>query len=231
VNELRSAISRSSLLLAGFAALTAAVVAGTFLGTRDRIAAAERAAQEKALLEIMPRSLHDNSMLDDKLTLPAGDPLLQLATEKDLYVARRAGVAQAALVPARAPDGYSGDIELLVGVWRDGSVAGVRVLRHRETPGLGDAIDHRKSDWVDGFVGRSLGDPARERWTVQRDGGAFDQFTGATITPRAVVQATARVLEYVETHHEAIFGTGSSDDAERATSSETLQNGAEVTGE
>lgn len=230
MSELRDAISRSSLLLAGFAALTAAVVAGTYLGTRDRIAAAERAAQEKALLEIMPRSLHDNSMLDDRLTLPVGDPLLQLTTERDLYVARRAGVAQAALVPARAPDGYSGDIELLVGVWRDGSVAGVRVLRHRETPGLGDAIDHRKSDWVEDFVGRSLGDPSRERWTVQRDGGAFDQFTGATITPRAVVQATARVLEYVEANHETIFGSSGEADPARAAVREATGKSTEVTG-
>ena len=230
MSELRDAMSRSSLLLAGFAALTAAVVAGTYLGTRDRIAAAERAAQEKALLEIMPRRLHDNSMLDDRLTLPAGDPLLRLETEKDLYIARRDGTARAALVPARAPDGYSGAIELLVGVWRDGSIAGVRVLRHRETPGLGDAIDHRKSDWIEEFVGRSLGDPPRERWTVQRDGGAFDQFTGATITPRAVVRATARVLEYVESNHEAIFNTGNAVEAGRAAGMEAARENGEITG-
>jgi electron transport complex protein RnfG len=181
-------------------------VAGTFGGTRERIAAAERAAEEKALLEIMPRELHDNSMLDDRLPLPVDDPFLRLREPRELYVARRGGVAQAALVPAVAPDGYSGDIELLVGVWRDGRVAGVRVLRHRETPGLGDAVDHRKSDWVEDFRGRSLGDPPAQRWTVRRDGGAFDQFTGATITPRAVVQATARVLAWVEQHHGEIFG-------------------------
>jgi electron transport complex protein RnfG len=207
VRELGRAITRSGLLLAGFAALTALLVAGTYLGTRDRISAAERAAQEKALLEIMPRSLHDNSMLDDRLELPVNDPLLQLPEARDLYVARKDGVAAAALVPALAPDGYSGAIELLVGVWRDGSIAGVRVIRHRETPGLGDAIDHRKSDWVEDFRGRSLDNPEPERWTVRRDGGAFDQFTGATITPRAVVKATARVLQYVEAHHEEIFGS------------------------
>ena len=204
-------MTRGSLLLAGFAALTALLVAGTYLGTRDRIRDAERAAEEKALLQIMPRALHDNSMLDDRLPLPAGDPLLHLPEERALYIARRDGVAQAVLVPAVAPDGYSGNIELLVGVNRDGSVAGVRVLRHRETPGLGDAVDHRKSDWVERFHGRSLDDPAPARWTVRKDGGAFDQFTGATITPRAVVRATARVLEYVEANHARIFG----DDASR----------------
>jgi electron transport complex protein RnfG len=223
VSELGQAVTRSGLLLAAFAALTALLVAGTFLGTRDRISAAERAAQEKALLEIMPRSLHDNSMLDDRFTLPIGDPLLQLYEARDLYVARRDGRATAALVPAVAPDGYSGAIELLVGVWRDGTVAGVRVIRHRETPGLGDAIDHRKSDWVEDFRGRSLNDPEPEGWTVRRDGGDFDQFTGATITPRAVVQATARVLQYVDEHHDEIFGSteaklGLRADPSRATS-------------
>jgi electron transport complex protein RnfG len=159
-----------------------------------------------------------------------GEDKLKLAEPRPIYRARRDGRVETVLVPARAPDGYSGDIELLVGVWRDGSIAGVRVLRHRETPGLGDAIDHRKSDWVNDFVGRSLGDPSRERWTVQRDGGAFDQFTGATITPRAVVQATARVLEYVEAHHEAIFGSSDEADATRSPGAAAAGERTEVTG-
>lgn len=209
MKELGLAVSRSSLLLAGFAALTALLVASTFLGTRDRIREAERAAEEKALLEIMPRALHDNQMLEDRIDLPVNDPLLRNPEPRALYVARRRGVAEAVLVPAVAPDGYSGAIELLVGVNRDGSVAGVRVLRHRETPGLGDAIDHRKSSWVEDFRGRSLADPIRERWTVRRDGGAFDQFTGATITPRAVIRATARVLAYVDANQRLLFEVGS----------------------
>lgn len=212
MRELGIAMTRGGLLLAGFAALTALLVAGTYLGTRDRIRDAERAAEEKALLQIVPRVLHDNSMLDDRMPLPAGDPLLHLPDDRSLYIARRDGVAQAALVPAVAPDGYSGNIELLVGVNRDGTVAGVRVLRHRETPGLGDAVDHRKSDWIESFRGRSLRDPQPARWTVRKDGGDFDQFTGATITPRAVVRATARVLEYVEAHHQTIFGAEAGND-------------------
>ena len=209
MSELRSAMTRSGVLLAAFATATAMLVAGTFLGTRDRIAEAQRAAEEKALLQIMPRSQHDNSMLDDRLPLPVGDPLLRLPQQRSLYLARREGVTRAALIPAVAPDGYSGDIELLVGVNRDGSVAGVRVLRHRETPGLGDAVDHRKSDWIEDFRGRSLGEPPAERWTVRKDGGDFDAFTGATITPRAVIRATARVLRYVDEHHGEIFGSRS----------------------
>lgn len=205
MNETGNAITRNGLLLAGFALLTAVLVAGTYLTTRDRIAAAERAAEERALLEIIPREQHDNSMLDDRLDAPVGDPLLHLDAPRPIYLARRGDTTVAAIIPARAPDGYSGAIDFIVGVRRDGRIAGVRVLRHRETPGLGDAVDHRKSDWLESFAGRSLTDPAPERWAVKKDGGIFDQFTGATITPRAMVQATARVLRYAEANRERLF--------------------------
>lgn len=211
MNELRQAITRNSLLLAGFAVLTALLVATTFLGTKDRISAAQRAAEEKALLQIIPRNRHDNAMLDDRLAAPSNEPLLQLSEAKSIYIARRDGIPTAALIPAMAPDGYSGAIELIVGVNRDGSVAGVRVLQHRETPGLGDAVDHRKSDWIHSFKGRSLSDPEPQRWTVRKDGGDFDQFTGATITPRAVVRATARVLQYAKDNRSALFGNQDED--------------------
>ena len=111
----------------------------------------------------------------------------------------------AATSEAVAPDGYSGPIRLLVGVNADGTVAGVRVLSHRETPGLGDPIDAARSDWIHGFEGRALDDPPAAAWTVRKDGGAFDEFTGATITPRAVVHAVRRVLEYAQANREALF--------------------------
>ncbi|GAB5414655.1 MAG: electron transport complex subunit RsxG [Congregibacter sp.] len=215
MSEMGSAVTRNSLLLAGFAVLTAVLVASTFLGTKDRISAAQRAAEEKALLEIIPRDTHDNSMLDDRLPAPVNEPLLQLTEERSIYIARQNGRATAAVIPALAPDGYSGGIEMIVGVKRDGSVAGVRILSHRETPGLGDAIDHRKSDWVEDFRGRTLEDPKAEAWTVRKDGGAFDQFTGATITPRAVVKATARALEWVKRNRAIIFPEPSADEAPR----------------
>lgn len=205
MSEMREAVTRNSLLLAGFALLTVVLVASTYLGTRDRISNAQRAAEEKALLQIVPRAQHDNSMLDDRMPAPVGDPLLRLREEKSIYIARRKGIATAAVIPALAPDGYSGSIDIVVGVNRDGTVAGVRVLQHRETPGLGDAVDHRKSDWLEGFRGRGLTDPPLERWTVRKDGGDFDQFTGATITPRAVVQATARALTWVAENRTSVF--------------------------
>lgn len=205
MNELGQAISRNGLLLAGFALLTALLVAGIQLGTREEIAAAKRAAEEKALLQIVPRSAHDNSMLDDRLPAPSGEDLLRLPETRSIYRARRGSEVSAVILPAHAPDGYGGGIDLLVGIDRDGRVAGVRVLGHRETPGLGDAVDHRKSDWIERFRGRALGSPPEPRWKVRRDGGDFDQFTGATITPRAVVEAVRRALHYAEAHHAQLF--------------------------
>ncbi len=106
----------------------------------------------------------------------------------------------AVIIPATARDGYTGDIDLIIGINADGTVAGVRVLSHRETPGLGDKVDYKKSQWVDGFIGRSLLNPHPEQWAVKRDGGEFDQFTGATITPRAVTKAVKQALEYYHSH-------------------------------
>ncbi|WP_116364883.1 electron transport complex subunit RsxG [Parahaliea mediterranea] len=200
---LGQSISRNSLLLGLFAVVTTVLIAGTYLATRDRITAAQRQAEEKALLEIVPDERHDNNMLDDTVTIAAG--ALGLKQGKPAYIARQGREAVAIILPATAPDGYSGAIELIVGVNRDGSVAGVRVLNHRETPGLGDKVELNKSDWVLGFNGRSLEKPAAENWAVKKDGGAFDQFTGATITPRAVVAATKGALEYARAHHDSLF--------------------------
>ncbi len=201
-------VTRNGLLLGTFAVATALLIAGTYLQTRDRITAQQRAAEARALLQIVPRTAHDNSMLDDTVPAPVGGDKLKLAEPRPIYRARRGGRVETVLVPARAPDGYSGAIDLIVGVDRDGTVAGVRVLRHRETPGLGDKVDRRKSDWIDGFAGRSLGDPPPAQWKVRKDQGVFDQFTGATVTPRAVVAATRRTLEYVQTHEQVLFADG-----------------------
>jgi len=203
---LGQSIRRNSLLLALFAVCTTVLIVGTYLGTEDEIARQVRMAEEKALLEIVPRDSHDNAMLED--TIPAGPSAtgLGLQRDKSIYVARRAGEVVAVIIPATAPDGYSGAIDLLIGVNRDGSVAGVRVLSHRETPGLGDKVDRRKSPWILGFDGRSLEDPALPGWAVSKDGGVFDQFTGATITPRAVVAAVKRTLQFARSNRHLLFG-------------------------
>ena len=202
---LRQSITRNSVLLAIFAVCTTVLIAGTYLLTKDRIALEKRKAEEKALLEIIPRERHDNSMLDETIMVGPATPGLGLREEKRIYIARQGDRVIAAIIPATAPDGYTGEIDLVVGVNSDGTIAGVRALSHKETPGLGDKVDSKKSDWVLGFNGRSLQDPTLPGWAVKKDKGVFDQFTGATITPRAVVAATLRVLQYAEANRATLF--------------------------
>ena len=204
---LGQSITRNSVLLAVFAIVTTLLIAGTYLQTRDKIALQKRKAEEKALLQIVPRERHDNSMLDDTVAVGPEAAGLGLSAEKRIYIARRGGEIVTVIIPAVAPDGYTGEIDLIVGVNSDGSVAGVRTLSHRETPGLGDKVDIKKSDWILDFNGRSLGNPDVAGWAVKRDKGVFDQFTGATITPRAVVAATLRVLQFAEENRETLFTT------------------------
>ena len=204
---LGTSISRNSLLLGAFALTTAALLAGTFQGTRDRIAQEERKAAQKALLEIVPDSRHNNDILLDTIAVPAAHwELLGLKNGGDINIARNDGRPIAAIVPAVAPDGYSGAIKLIVGINRDGTLAGVRALSHSETPGLGDKVDLKKSDWILSFNGKSLRQPLPERWAVKKDGGEFDQFTGATITPRAVIKQVHKALEFYQLNQALLFG-------------------------
>ncbi len=203
---LGQAITRNSVLLGLFALSTTALIAGTHLLTKDTIALQQRQGEEKALLDIVPRSRHDNSMLDDTIAVGPQDAGLGLRDYKRIYRARQEGTVVAVIIPVVAPDGYSGDIELIVGINRNGTVAGVRILGHQETPGLGDKIERENSDWVLGFDGRSLTNPALDGWAVKRDKGVFDQFTGATITPRAVVAATLRALHFAQANRATLFG-------------------------
>ncbi|MDG1066354.1 MAG: electron transport complex subunit RsxG [Luminiphilus sp.] len=199
------AISRSALFLGIFAALAAALIAWTWNTTKADIERSVRAAEARQLLEIFPASTHNNSLIDDRFTLQPDTPLLELRRERSGYTVRRNDDVVGVILPATARDGYSGDIELLVGVTADGTVAGARVVSHKETPGLGDGIDIRKSPWILNFEGRSLISPAQPDWGVKKDGGAFDQFTGATVTPRAVVAAIRRTLEYQTLHRAQLF--------------------------
>lgn len=197
------AISKNSLVLALFALATTAAIAATYLGTRDIIIEQERKARAKALLEIVPLSRHNNSILDDVVPI-SETGLLKLEEPGNVHVALQNGKHVAYIIPSLAPDGYSGAIKVITGVNVDGTVAGVRILAHNETPGLGDKVDLKKSDWVLGFNGKSLQNPKPEQWKVKKDRGVFDQFTGATITPRAVTQAVYNSLEYYQANKKAL---------------------------
>jgi Na+-translocating ferredoxin:NAD+ oxidoreductase subunit G len=184
--------------------LAAALLAGVWALTRERIAEEERRVAQLAMAAALPTELYDNDPLSDVLTLCARDDLGPGA--HTVHRARRQGEPTALAITATAADGYSGRIELLVGVDIAGRVLGVRVTGHRETPGLGDAIEAEKSDWIERFRGLFLGNPPVERWKVRKDGGDFDQFAGATVSPRAVVNAVRRVLEFHEREGAALYG-------------------------
>ena len=194
----------TTIILLLFAVAGTTLVAYTFEKTRDQIAANERATLLRKLHRLIPADQHDNVLLEDTIT--ARDEAL-LGSEEPVmvYRARRNGEPVALVIAAIAPDGYSGSIKLLVGINVDGTLSGVRVIAHRETPGLGDAIDENRSDWIYIFDGKSLQAPDVDRWAVKKDGGDFDQLTGATITPRAVVKAARNALLYYRDHQEALF--------------------------
>lgn len=196
----------TTVILLLFALTGTAMVAFTYLNTRDQIAANERATLLRKLNQLVPAGSYDNELLDDRITVlhPA-----TLGTDKPVavYRAREAGQPVAVVMTPVAPNGYSGSIKLLVGIKVDGSLSGVRVVTHRETPGLGDAIDEERSDWIFGFDGKSLGNPLPDKWAVKKDGGEFDQLTGATITPRAIVKAVRQALLYYGANRETLYAT------------------------
>lgn len=203
---LGQSISKNSILLGLFAFIAAAALALTNWGTQERISKAERAAKQKALLEIVPADQFDNDLLQDNLTFPASTANSLIDTNQPIYIARRQGQITTLIIPAIAPDGYSGDIGMIVGVNRDLTIAGVRIVAHKETPGLGDKIEIKKATWILNFNGKSLQAPISSEWLVKKDGGIFDQFAGATITPRAVVKKIREVLEFAQAHPE-LFDT------------------------
>ncbi len=197
------------MLMAG-AILMAVALAGvgavayTYHGTLDRIEDNRRLALLKELQEVVPAERYDNAPERDTLELP-GAALLGTTTPATAYRARLGDEPAAVVLPAVAADGYSGPIRLLVGIYADGSLAGVRVASHQETPGLGDGIEARRGNWIFQFNGRSLEDPEPENWLLRRSGGEFDQLTGATVTSRAVVHAVRNALLYFQEHQELLF--------------------------
>jgi electron transport complex protein RnfG len=195
---------RSAATLAAIAATCTALVATTWALTKTRIADNERAYLERSLAPVLSGLAFDGGVGDAPHTIPAPHDLPGTG-DALVYRVYAAGSPVAALFVVTAPGGYSGPIRLLVGVDAKGVVTGIHVLEHRETPGLGDLVETGKSDWAGQFAGRHLGNPAPAAWKVRRDGGQFDQLTGATVTPRAIVAAVRETLQYFETHRVAIF--------------------------
>jgi len=202
-------IGRRQILISGiflwvFAVVGTTLVAFTEYSTRESIIENERRILLRNLHALLPGDKLDNDIVADTLELPSS-PLLGTDSVSIVYRARLGGEPVAAIFNSIAPNGYSGKIHLLIGVYTNGNLAGVRVIKHSETPGLGDAIEIRKSPWIKSFDTKSLTNPGPSGWRVKRDGGEFDQFTGATITPRAVVKAVRNTLLYYQQNADMIF--------------------------
>lgn len=199
----RNAIRTGGILLA-FAVVATVILVTTFDLTHSVIAQNEQEAKRALIGQVLPAAAYDNDLLSTVRQLPAND-MLGTRSPSPIWVARRQGRAVGLVLEAIAPDGYSGEIALLIGISAEGEVTGVRVTAHRETPGLGDYIDIAKSRWITQFNGKSLTNPRESAWKVRQDGGAFDARAGATITPRAVVKAVKSALLYFVGHRAVLL--------------------------
>jgi electron transport complex protein RnfG len=185
-----------------------AAVAGSLLAaldrvTRERIARNEAEQLVRALAAVLPAGAFDNEPHLDRIEVRNPDALGS-SGPLSVYRARRNGQPAGVVLTAVAPDGYVDAIRLLIGISAAGTVTGVRAVAHAETPGLGDGIDIARSDWMLAFDGRAVDTPA-PAWALTRDGGDFDQLTGATITSRAVLNAVRRALDYYRVHRDELY--------------------------
>ncbi len=197
LEELRGKLSYQGILLGGVALLTSAALAYAAHLTEADIKAAEAADLKQSLTQVLPGEF-ENDLLKDTVTLPGkeGDVLV--------YRGRRAGKVDA-VVYRMIGHGYAGALVCVIGVSREGKILGVRVIKHAETPGLGDKIEPAKTNWIHSFEGKWLGEPTADKWAVKKDGGVFDQFAGATITPRGVVKAVKEGLEFFDQNRSALL--------------------------
>jgi len=194
----RERLSYQGISLGVVALVTSAALVVANDLTREPIALAEARDLQSSLSQVLPEGFADNDLLKDTIEID----------QVTVYRARKSGVVTGAVF-RMANRGYAGDIVVLMGVDARGVVTGARVLKHQETPGLGDKIETAKGPWIHDFAGKSLGEPPAEKWAVKKDGGVFDQFAGATITPRAVVKSVKQGLDFFSTHRTEIIGAGS----------------------
>ncbi len=190
LEELRGKLFYQTGYLAAVALLTTAALALADRATSADIAAAQARDMQQSLAQVLP-GVYDNDLLKDTLTLDGPNG------EVTVYRARKAGKVEAVVFKVSG-NGYAGAIDCMMGLTRDGHITGVRVIRHKETPGLGDKIETAKGRWIYDFDGKYLGSPPHEKWAVKKDGGVFDQFAGATITPRGVVKAVKSGLDFFD---------------------------------
>jgi len=199
----KKAMIKNGVILSLFALVTTGLVTITQIMTKDQILMQEKKQLLKVLEQVLPKDKHDNALYLDCTIVNAS--FLGSKKPHKIYRATKDNLPVALLIESTAPDGYSGNIDILSAVYLDGTVAGVRVLKHKETPGLGDKIEVEKSQWITKFKNIQVKSEQDMRWAVQKDGGMFDQFTGATITPRAVISAVKRASLYAQNETEMLF--------------------------
>ncbi|NVJ59316.1 MAG: electron transport complex subunit RsxG [Gammaproteobacteria bacterium] len=197
---------KNAVELGGFALLSIGLIAVFHLLTKDQIAAEMQAKLARTLGELIEPTEYNNDVYHDCIAIDSNG-VLTLKGKTLFYRMEMDQKPVAAMFTVTAPDGYSGAIDLIMAIRFDESIAGVRVIQHNETPGLGDKIEPRKSDWIKQFEGLNFSLVPQENWKVKKDGGSFDGFTGATITPRAVLKAIEKGLSYFVTHKQEIFTT------------------------
>ncbi|WP_299491870.1 electron transport complex subunit RsxG [uncultured Shewanella sp.] len=195
---------RNGLILGIFALICTALVAVVNHLTADQIKQQETQELGRILQQIIPTQLHDNRITEHciRITAPAA---LGTINSMPAYIATKDDIPTAIAMETIAPDGYNGNIRIIVGISAQGEVLGVRTLAQQETPGLGDKIEIRKSDWVNSFKGMFLTPDTASQWQVKKDGGSIDQFTGATITPRAYVKAVKNTVNYFNLHKSTLL--------------------------
>jgi len=199
----RLSITKNSRILAAFAIVCTAIVGIINETTKARIESQEQQQLLNILHSIIAPERLNNEMYQDCLTIT--DTELGTLIPQTVYLAKYNDKPVAAAITNIAPDGYNGNIELIVAINYDGTISGVRALKHQETPGLGDKIELRKSNWVTNFIGKKIESETDSQWKVRKDGGMFDQFTGATITPRAVVKSVKKTALYFAKNKQKLF--------------------------
>ena len=197
--EWRNTLSYQPISLGLIALLTSGALALANQLTRPGVINAEKMDLQNTLTEVLPAGFADNDLLQDNVKVTGED-----GAQTIFYRARKNGVIQGTVFKT-ASRGYAGDVVVLIGIDVKGTMLGARVVKHQETPGLGDKVDVAKSKWIHAFEGKSLGSPPPDKWAVKKDGGVFDQFAGATITPRAVVKAVKQGLQFYDAHRDEIL--------------------------
>lgn len=210
--------ARTAIILFIFVSIFTGLLSGAYLWTLPEITAAAAEEKMKLIDEVLPRSNYDNDLLKDPVKI-APAALLGLDEESTAYRAKLNGKTGAVVLEAVAPDGYSGKIRLLVALRDDGTLVGVRVTQHKETPGLGDYIDPKKDKnkdrpWIAQFNGLSPTAIGEGQWKVRKDGGRFDSMVGATVTPRAVIKAVRNAARYVAANRDQFFASEPNDSSE-----------------